>query len=77
MEELDTEVDRARVEVKRTTYKLTEQPYSNPTKLRYMIPSVIISKLLERLADHIALLISELENSDKELRKTHHKPSKN
>ncbi|MEM2376747.1 MAG: PhoU domain-containing protein, partial [Sulfolobales archaeon] len=69
VEELDTEVDRARVEVERTAYKLTERPYSNPAKLRYIIPSVIISKLLERLADHIALLISELENSDKELRK--------
>lgn len=68
IEELDTEVDRARVEVERTAYKLTERPYLNPLRLRYIISSVIISKLLERLADHIALFINELESVGKELR---------
>ncbi|MEM1600754.1 MAG: PhoU domain-containing protein [Sulfolobales archaeon] len=69
IEELDTEVDRARVEVERTAYKLTERPYLNTLRLRYVISSVIISKLLERLADHIVLFINELESVADELRK--------
>ncbi|MCS7109075.1 MAG: phosphate uptake regulator PhoU [Sulfolobales archaeon] len=70
VEELDSEVDRARTEVERAAYKLTEKPYLNPLKMRYVIPSVLISKLLERLADHIVLLISELEKPPNELRRS-------
>lgn len=60
IEELDDEVDRARVEVERAAYKLTERPYLNVSMIRYVIPSVMISKYLERIADHLVSLMDEI-----------------
>lgn len=68
LEELDTEVDKARIEVERASYKISEKPYLNPIRYRHVISSVMISKSLERLADHITLFINEFERPGEDLR---------
>lgn len=66
MNELDDEVDKAQVEVERAAYKLVERPLLNE-KLKFVIPATIISTHLERLSDHLVLLIKEVsrDSSDR------------
>lgn len=57
--ELDDDVDRAQVEVERSAYKLVEKPLASMERVRYIISAAAISTLLERLSDHLVLLVKE------------------
>ncbi|MEM0453092.1 MAG: PhoU domain-containing protein [Sulfolobales archaeon] len=69
MNELDDEVDRAQVEVERAAYRLIEKPFSGADRIKYIISASIISTLLERLSDHLVLLIKEASNGFLDVRK--------
>ncbi len=60
--ELDDEVDKAQVEVERAAYKLIERPLTSMGKVRYIISAAVISTLLERLSDHLVLLVKEVSD---------------
>ncbi len=60
--ELDDEVDRAQLEVERAAYRLVEKPLTNMGRVKYVISAAIISTLLERLSDHLVLLVKEASN---------------
>ncbi|MEL9997231.1 MAG: phosphate uptake regulator PhoU [Sulfolobales archaeon] len=59
MDELDDEVDKTQIEVERAAYKLIERPFIN-SELIHIIPATIISIYLERLSDHLVLIVREL-----------------
>ncbi len=65
--ELDDEVDRAQVEVERAAFKLIQEPFANVLLLRYVIPATIMSLSLERLSDHLVLLVKEVANGYKNM----------
>lgn len=70
--ELDDEVDRAQVEVERAAFKLIQEPFTNVPLLRYVIPATIMSSSLERLSDHLVLLVKEAANGYKNMDKLLH-----
>jgi len=59
MNELDDDVDRAQIEVERAAYKLIEKPYIS-SELIHAISATIISIYIERLSDHLVLIVREV-----------------